>query len=388
MKRIPFNRPAIAGREFDYLAEVFAKREFSGNGSFTERCQTWLKERIGSVDALLTQSCTAALEMAAILAKVEPGDEVIMPSFTFVSTANAVVLRHGVPVFIDIRPDTLNINEAKIEAAITPRTKAICVVHYAGVCAEMDPILDIARRHGLMVIEDAAQALLSTYRGRPAGALGDLACFSFHETKNAMSGEGGALTINNSDLAERAFIIWEKGTNRRAFKLGAVDKYTWVDCGSSFLPSELTAAVLLAQLEQVESFNAERCAIWERYHAGFAALEAAEIVRRPIIPGHCMHNGHLYYLLVRSEEIRNRLIEQLREEDIWAPFHYIPLHSAPAGRRYARAHGNLHVTDEVSSRLIRLPLHAGMSMEMADRVIERVEARLRRESDITVKFAS
>jgi len=378
MKRIPFNRPPIAGSEFDYLIEVFNRREFSGNGRFTERSQSWIKERLGCVDALLTQSCTAALEMAAILAEVGPGDEVIMPSFTFVSTANAVVLRHGVPVFVDIRPDTLNIDETKIEEAITPRTKAICVVHYAGVCAEMDPILDIARRHGLMVIEDAAQALLSTYRGRQAGSISDLACFSFHETKNAMSGEGGALIVNTPALAERAFIIWEKGTNRRAFKLGAVDKYTWVDCGSSFLPSELTAAVLLAQLEQVECFNAERLAIWDRYHAGFAALEAADIVRRPVIPAHCTHNGHLYYLLVRSEEIRNRLIDQLRQEDIWAPFHYIPLHSAPAGQRYARADGHLRVTDDVSSRLIRLPLYAGMPMEMADRVIERIEVHLQR----------
>jgi dTDP-4-amino-4,6-dideoxygalactose transaminase len=376
MKRIPFNQPPIAGREFEYLAEVFNRREFSGNGRFTERSQAWIKERLGCVEALLTQSCTAALEMAAILANVGPGDEVIMPSFTFVSTANAVVLRNGVPVFVDVRPDTLNIDETKIEAAITPRTKAICVVHYAGVCAEMDPILEIARRHNLLVIEDAAQALLSTYRGRQAGALGDLACFSFHETKNATSGEGGALTVNDPALSERAFIIWEKGTNRRAFKLGAVDKYTWVDCGSSFLPSELTAAVLLAQLEQIERFNTQRRTIWNRYHAGFAALEAAEIVRRPVVPAHCVHNGHLYYLLVRNEGIRNRLVNQLREEEIGAPFHYIPLHSAPAGRLYARAHGSLSVTDDASSRLLRLPLHAEMSLEEADRVIERVSAHL------------
>lgn len=378
MTRISFNKPPVSGRELAYLAEAFERREFSGNGAFTDKCQTWLKTQLGSADALLTQSCTAALEMSAILANIGPGDEVIMPSFTFVSTANAVVLRHGVPVFVDIRPDTLNIDETKIEAAITPRTKAICVVHYAGVCAEMDPILNIARRHNLMVIEDAAQALLSTYRGRPAGALGALACFSFHETKNVMSGEGGALTINDPTLAERAFIIWEKGTNRRAFKLGAVDKYTWMDCGSSFLPSELTAAVLLAQLEQVEGFNAERCAIWERYHAGFAALEAAEVVRRPIVPEHCTHNGHIYYLLVRSEEIRNRLIEQLRQEDIWALFHYIPLHSAPAGQRYARTQGDMSVTNDTSRHLIRLPLHAEMSLDAADRVIERIAVHLSR----------
>jgi len=378
MNRIPFNVPPIAGREFEYLGEVFQRRDFSGNGVFTERCQTWFKQRLGSTDALLTQSCTAALEMSAILASIGPGDEVIMPSFTFVSTANAVVLRHGVPIFVDVRPDTLNIDETKIEEAITAKTKAICVVHYAGVCAEMDVISDIARRHGLMLIEDAAQALLSEYKGRPAGTLGDLACFSFHETKNAMSGEGGALTVNDPTLAERAFVIWEKGTNRRAFKLGAVDKYTWVDCGSSFLPSELTAAVLLAQLEQLDRFNAERRAVWDRYHSGFAALEAAGHLRRPIVPEHCEHNAHLYYLLVRSEEVRNRLIEMLREDDVWAPFHYIPLHSAPAGKRYARTHGSLSVTDNASSRLIRLPLHAGMHLSAADRVIERVEAHLLR----------
>jgi dTDP-4-amino-4,6-dideoxygalactose transaminase len=377
MNRIPFNRPAIAGREFEYLTEVFQRREFSGNGVFTERCQSWLKKHLGSQDALLTQSCTAALEMSAILAGVGPGDEVIMPSFTFVSTANAIVLRHGVPVFVDIRPDTLNIDESKIEAAITPRTKAICAVHYAGVCAEIDIIADIARRHGLVVIEDAAQALLSTYRGRQAGTLGDLACFSFHETKNAMSGEGGALMVNVPALTERAFVIWEKGTNRRAFKLGSVDKYTWIDCGSSFLPSELTAAVLLAQLEQVNQFNSERCALWNRYQTSFASLEARGIVRRPVVPDHCTHNGHLYYLLLESEEVRNRLIKQLQHEDIWAPFHYIPLHSAPAGLRYSRTHGALDVTDDASSRLIRLPLHVGMPPSSLDHVIERIDTCLR-----------
>lgn len=377
MRRVPFNIPPVAGREFDYLREVFERREFSGNGAFTDRCQAWIKERLGSPDVLLTQSCTAALEMSAILADLAPGDEVIMPSFTFVSTANAVVLRGGIPVFVDIRADTLNINEAKIEEAITPKTKAICVVHYAGICAEMDVILDIARRHNLLVIEDAAQALLSTYRGRQAGALGDLGCFSFHETKNAMSGEGGALAINDPSLAERAFVIWEKGTNRRAFKLGVVDKYTWIDCGSSFLPSELTAAVLLAQLEQVERFNEERLTIWHHYHTGLAELDAQGIVQRPSVPAHCTSNGHLYYILVRSGSVRDRLVEHLQQDNIWAPFHYIPLHSAPAGRRYARAHGNLDVTDDASSRLIRLPLHAGMSLVSADRVLEKVAQYLR-----------
>jgi dTDP-4-amino-4,6-dideoxygalactose transaminase len=291
MTRIPFNAPPIAGREIDYIREVLGRREFSGNGIFTAKCQDWLRERLGVAGAFLTNSCTAALEMAAILADLEPGDEVIMPSFTFVSTANAMVLRRAVPVFVDIRPDTLNIDETLIEAAITPRTKAICAVHYAGVCAEMDAILDIAKRHKLLVIEDAAQALLSTYRGRPAGQLGDFACFSFHETKNVTTGEGGALVINNPRFGERAYVVWEKGTNRRAFKSGLVDKYTWIDCGSSFLPSEFMAAILFAQLEQIERFNAERRAIWLRYHAAFAGLEAAGIARRPIVPPHCEHNA-------------------------------------------------------------------------------------------------
>jgi len=378
MTRVPFNVPPLAGREFEYIAEVFKRREFSGNGAFTARCQNWLKSRLDVVDAILTHSCTAALEMAAILSELEPGDEVIMPSFTFTSTANAIVLRRAVPVFIDIRPDTLNIDEKLIEAAITPRTKAISVVHYAGVCAEMDAICAVSGRHGLIVVEDAAQALLSTYRGRPAGRLGELACFSFHETKNATSGEGGALTVNDPRFSERAWVIWEKGTNRRAFGLGLVDKYTWLDCGSSFLPSEFTAAVLLAQLEQVERFCEERCAIWHRYHDGFADLEAAEIVRRPIVPAHCVHNGHLYYLLLRDQTARERLIRNLADDDISTVFHYSPLHSAPAGLRYARSNGDLSVTDAMSVRLVRLPLHAGMSASLADRVIDHIHSHLRK----------
>jgi dTDP-4-amino-4,6-dideoxygalactose transaminase len=378
MARVPFNLPPVTGRELDYIGEVMRRREFSGNGLFTARCHEWLKARLRVPEALLTQSCTAALEMAAILAEIRPGDEVIMPSFTFVSTANAVVLRGGVPVFVDIRPDTLNIDEGLIEAAVTARTKAICVVHYAGVCAEMDPILEIAQRRQLIVVEDAAQALLSTYRGRPAGALGDLGCFSFHETKNVMSGEGGALTVTNPALADRAFVIWEKGTNRRAFKLGQVDKYTWIDCGSSFLPSELTAAVLYAQLEAAERFNSERRRIWDHYQSAFAEAERSELVRRPVAPTHCVHNGHLYYLLLRDQAARDDLIGRLEDDDIGAPFHYIPLHSAPAGRRYGRPYGSLEVTDRTSERLLRLPLHAGMPIEAADRVVERIYAHLRR----------
>jgi dTDP-4-amino-4,6-dideoxygalactose transaminase len=376
MTRIPFNLPPIAGREIEYIREVFSAREFSGNGNFTARCQSWLTDRLGVVDVILTHSCTAALEMAAILSGLEPGDEVIMPSFTFASTANAVVLRRATPVFVDIRPDTLNIDEHRIEAAITDRTKAVCVVHYAGVCAEMSAICEIASRHGLIVIEDAAQAYLSTYRGQPAGRLGTLACFSFHETKNITTGEGGALAINDPSLSERAYVIWEKGTNRRAFKLGLVDKYEWIDIGSSFLPSEFTAAVLLAQLEQVERFTEERRATWNRYHEGFADLEIAGVVHQPTVPAHCMHNGHLYYLLLRNQTDRDRLIERLQADDMGAHFHYIPLHSAPAGLRYGRVHGDLSVTDATSARLVRLPIHAGMTTSATDRVIDRVHAHL------------
>lgn len=377
MARIPFNMPPVTGREIEYLSKVIERREFSGNGVFTAQCQSWLKQRLDVGEVILTHSCTAALEMAAILAGLEPGDEVIMPSFTFVSTANAVVLRRAIPVFVDIRPDTLNIDEHRIEAAITPRTKAICVVHYAGVCAEMDKIQQIAQIHGLIVIEDAAQALLSTYRDRPAGRLGELACFSFHETKNVTAGEGGALTINDPRFSERAYVIWEKGTNRRALKLGLIDKYSWIDYGSSFLPSEFVAAVLLAQLEEIERLTEDRRATWKRYHAGFASLEAAGLVRRPIVPAHCVHNGHLYYLLVRDQIARDLLIQNLRAEEILAPFHYVPLHSSLAGQRYARASGKMPVTNDASARLIRLPLYAGMAPAVADRVIGRVGAHLR-----------
>ncbi len=372
MTKIPFNVPPVTGRELAYITEVLEGRGFSGNGAFTARCSAWLKRHLGVHDALLTHSCTAALEMSAMLAGLEPGDEVIMPSFTFVSTANAVVLRRAVPVFVDIRSDTLNIDETLIEAAITPRTKAVCVVHYAGVCAEMDAIREIARHHRLIVIEDAAQALLSTYRGEPAGRLGDLACFSFHETKNATAGEGGALTINDPAFGDRAYVIWEKGTNRRAFRLGAVDKYSWIDHGSSYLPSEFSAAVLLAQLEQIEALTNDRRATWQRYHAGFASLEAAGRSRRPRVPPHCTHNGHLFYLLLRDQRERDGLLQALQAEDIWAPFHYIPLHSSSAGKRYARAHGDMSVTDRTSATLLRLPLYAGIPAAFADRVIDRV----------------
>ncbi len=377
MTQIPFNLPPVAGRELEYLSEVLGCRKFSGNGIFTNRCQDWMKKQLGVSDALLTHSCTAALELAALLCQLEPGDEVIMPSFTFVSTANAFVLRGATPVFVDVRADTLNIDESLIEAAITPRTKVICVVHYAGVCAEMNEIRAIADRFGLTIVEDAAQALLSTYHGTPAGRLGDLACFSFHETKNVTAGEGGALTITNLRFCERAHVLWEKGTNRQAFRLGLVDKYSWIDCGSSFLPSEFMSAVLLAQFEQVERFTRERRSVWEQYHSAFVELESAGIVRRPIVPSACTHNGHLYYLLVRDRHIRDRVINTLQSEDIWLHFHYVPLHSSPAGLRYTRTVGSLDITDTVSDRLVRLPLFAGMLPAAAARVIDRVQTLLK-----------
>jgi dTDP-4-amino-4,6-dideoxygalactose transaminase len=378
MISIPFNVPPVTGRELEYVRAVIERREFSGNGVFTARSQDWLKNRLGAHEALLTQSCTAALEMAAILADLEPGDEVIMPSFTFVSTANAVVLRRAIPVFVDIRADTLNIDETQIEAAITPRTKAIFAVHYAGICAEMDAIRQLADRHGLIVVEDAAQALLSTYRGAPAGTLGHLGCFSFHETKNVTSGEGGALMLNEPHFSGRAYAVWEKGTNRRAFRAGYVDKYSWVDCGSSFPPSEFTAAIVLAQLEQADVYTQARRVIWNRYQEGFAALSASGKARRPSVPPHCEHNGHLYYLVLSDQAARDRAIRALAADGIATVFHYVPLHSSPAGLRYARAHGSMCVTDEASAGLLRLPLYAGMAPSAADRVIERVYAHLSR----------
>ena len=371
-QHIPFNRPPITGRELSFLAEAIERRELSGDGYFTKQCEGWLVERLTVKRALLTHSCTAALEMAAILADLKPGDEVIMPSFTFVSTANAVALRGATPVFVDIRADTLNLDEQLVEAAITPRTKAIFVVHYAGVCAEMDVFREIAMKHRLLLVEDAAQALLATYRGKLAGTLGDVACFSFHASKNVVSGEGGALVTNHADLAERAEIIREKGTNRSRFLLGLVDKYTWTDLGSSYLPSELVAAFLRAQLDEAKAITNNRCVIWERYHAAFADIEARDIgIRRPSVPPHCQHNGHLYYLLLADRSRRDALISALREHGIGAPFHYIPLHSSEAGRRFGRTAGTLALTDSLSERLIRLPVWSGMRDE-PERVIAQI----------------
>lgn len=372
---IPFNKPYMTGRELDCIAQAHAHGHLSGDGDFTRRCHGWLERRTGAARALLTHSCTAALEMAAILLDLQPGDEVVMPSFTFVSTANAFALRGAVPVFVDIRPDTLNIDEQAIEAAITPRTRAICVVHYAGVACEMDAIMAIARRHGLAVVEDAAQAIMSTYRGRPLGTIGELGALSFHETKNIVSGEGGALLCRDAGLSERAEIIREKGTDRSRFFRGQVDKYTWVDIGSSYLPGEITAAFLHAQMEEAEAITARRLAIWRRYHEWAAAHEAAGRVRRPTIPAHCTHNAHMYYLLLPDLASRQAFIAALRGQGIGAVFHYIPLHSSPAGQRLCRAAGGMATTEAVSERLVRLPLWLGVE-EHLDRIFEACDSIL------------
>jgi dTDP-4-amino-4,6-dideoxygalactose transaminase len=358
MLRIPFNRPYLTGRELSYIAEAHMNGQLAGDGQFTKRCQRWLEELGGSKKALLTHSCTAALEMAAILCDLQPGDEVIMPSYTFVSTANAFVLRGAIPVFVDIRIDTLNIDETKIEAAITSRTKAIVPVHYAGVACEMDTIMDIAKRHGLYVIEDAAQGCMSTYKGRHLGTIGDLGCLSFHETKNIISGEGGALLINRADMVERAEIIREKGTNRSKFIRGEVDKYTWTDMGSSFLPGELVAAFLWAQMEDAYRITEQRLALWSIYDDHFSA--ARPLVATPTIPAACAHNAHMYYLINQSPRNRDDIIANLSAKGIHSVFHYVPLHSAPFGRRFGRPVTHLPVTDYVSTNLIRLPLWLGM----------------------------
>jgi dTDP-4-amino-4,6-dideoxygalactose transaminase len=373
---IPFNLPSLVGTELDFIAQVLEARKLAGDGNFTRQCHVWLEERLGVPKALLTHSCTAALEMAAILCDLGEGDEVIMPSFTFVSTANAAVLRGAVPVFVDIDPQTNNIDPAAIKAAITLRTRAVFVVHYAGVPCEMDEINAIAEKHGLRVVEDAAQALGSLYKGRPAGALGTIAAFSFHETKNTISGEGGALVLNDPAMIERAEIIREKGTNRSRFFRGEVDKYTWVDIGSSYLPSEILAAFLFAQFQNVDQINSDRLKTWHQYHEAFAELEDLGLVRRPIVPEHIRHNGHIYYLLIEAEKGRDAFIDAMRAAGISPAFHYIPLHSSPAGRRYGRAASNLAATERVAEKLVRLPLYFGMETER-NRVIDAVNCYFR-----------
>lgn len=366
---IPFNRPHMTGKELWYIAQAHHNGQFAGDGPFTKQCHEWLEKHTLARKALLTHSCTAALEMAAMLAGIGPGDEVIMPSYTFVSTANAFVLRGATPVFIDIRSDTLNIDENKIEAAITSKTKAIVAVHYAGVGCEMDDILSIAAKHNLTVIEDAAQGVMASYKGKALGSFGALSAFSFHETKNIISGEGGALLVNLPELIERAEIIREKGTNRSQFFRGQVDKYTWVDVGSSYLPGELIAAFLWAQFEEAVSITEQRVQLWGRYQEAFLEIEEQGHVHRPSIPHHCKHNAHMYYLIMPNLEIRSRFIEKLRLEGVHAVFHYVPLHSSPAGREYGRVSGSMHNTENLSERLVRLPLWCDLDGEQ-DRVIE------------------
>ena len=378
---IPFNKPYMTGKELWYISQAHANLHLSGDGEFTRRCSAWLEKRIGCRKALLTHSCTAALEMTAILADIGPGDEVIMPSFTFVSTANAFVLRGGVPVFVDVRPDTLNIDEKRIEAAITARTRAIVVVHYAGIGCDMDAIMAIAARHGLVVIEDAAQAILSRYKGRPLGSIGHMATLSFHETKNLTSGEGGALLVNDPRFVERAEIIREKGTNRAQFFRGQVDKYTWHDMGSSYLPSELIAAFLWAQMDEADQITRRRLAIWQAYHDAFAAIEGEGLVRRPVIPADCEHNAHMYYLLLPDLQKRTDFIARLRERDVNAVFHYVPLHSSTAGMRFGRAAGPMAVTDRYSERLVRLPLWIELDDALMAHVIEASIDAARRSSN-------
>lgn len=372
MEAIPFNRPQLVGDEHRFIDEALASGKLSGNGRFARRCAAWLEDRIGAQRALITPSCTAALEMAAILCDLQPGDEVLVPSFTFVSTANAFALRGAVPVFVDVRPDTLNIDPDAADAAVTERTRAVVVVHYGGVGCDLDRIMEMAIRHQLLVVEDAAHSLPGTKHGRQLGSVGHLATFSFHETKNVQCGEGGALVVNDTALIARAEIIQEKGTDRAQFFRGHVDKYTWRDIGSSYLLSEVAAAFLWAQLLHVDQITAERREIWDLYHAAFAELEASGSLRRPIVPDGCVHSGHLYYLLLPTAELRVEFIDALETMGIHAVFHYVPLHESPAGIALGRQNGPLPVTEDLSRRLVRLPLWGGLGSDRAQRVIEAV----------------
>lgn len=371
---IPFNIPPFTGKEEQYIKEAIKKRKICGDGEFTKKCNAWLENNTGSKGVLLTTSCTHATEMAALLSDIEPGDEVIMPSYTFVSTADAFVLRGAVPVFVDIRPDTMNIDEKLIEKAITEKTKAIVVVHYAGIACEMDVIMEIANRYKLTVIEDAAQGVMSSYKGKALGTIGDFGCYSFHETKNYSMGEGGALLIRDEGDIEPAEIIREKGTNRSQFFRGMVDKYTWVEKGSSYLPSELNAAYLYAQLEMAEKINRKRLDRWSQYYELLTPLKEQGNIELPNVPEGCVHNAHMFYIKVKDLEERTKLIRYLRDNGITAVFHYIPLHSAPAGRRYGRFHGEDKFTTRESERLLRLPMYYELTEEevctVADKVLQ------------------
>lgn len=369
---VPFNVPPCTGNEMKYIGEAVASHKICGDGQFTKKCSAWMEERFGAHKVLLTTSGTTALDMASLLCELQPGDEVILPSFTFSSTANAFVNYGAKLVFVDIRPDTMNIDETKIEAAITSRTRAIVVMHYAGVACEMDTIMAIARKHRLLVIEDAAQAVMSSYKGRALGTIGDFGCYSFHETKNYSMGEGGAILINAPEYVERAEILREKGTDRARFFRGQVDKYTWVDLGDSFLPSELNAAYLWAQLEMADEINEDRLSSWKSYYDAFTDLEKKGLVTLPTVSEGCVHNAHMFYLKCRDLEERTRLIAFLKARDILAVFHYVPLHSAPAGLRFGRFSGEDVYTTRESDRLVRLPLYYGLTADDQAKVIRAV----------------
>ncbi|EMH7335166.1 dTDP-4-amino-4,6-dideoxygalactose transaminase [Serratia bockelmannii] len=359
---IPFNAPPVVGTELEYMQAAMSSGKLCGDGGFTRRCQQWMEQRFGSAKVLLTPSCTASLEMAAILLDIQPGDEVIMPSFTFVSTANAFVLRGAKVVFVDLRPDTMNIDETKIEAAITDKTRAIVPVHYAGVACEMDTIMALAKKHNLFVVEDAAQGVMSTYKGKALGTIGHIGCFSFHETKNyTAGGEGGATLVNDPALIDRAEVIREKGTNRSQFFRGQVDKYTWRDIGSSYLMSDLQAAYLWGQLEVAERINQRRLSLWQKYYDSFLPLAQAGRIELPTVPADCEHNAHMFYIKLRDIEERTAFIDYLKEAEIMTVFHYIPLHACPAGEQFGRFAGEDRYTSQESERLVRLPLFYNLS---------------------------
>ncbi len=379
--KIPFNKPYLTHKEMGYISHAHSLGQLSGDGYYTKLCHKWIEKHTGTTKALLTHSCTGALEMSALLVDLQPGDEVIMPSYTFVSTANAIALRGAIPVFIDIREDTLNIDEKLIEQAITKKTKAIMVVHYAGVGCEMDTILKIAKKHKLYVIEDAAQGFDAKYKGKHLGTIGDMGTYSFHETKNVISGEGGALLINNAKFSDRAEIIREKGTNRSQFLRGQVDKYTWVDIGSSYLPGEIVSAFLMGQLENSKDILKNRIKLWDLYHESLEDLENEGFIRRPIVPKDCEHNAHMYYILLRDLETRQRLIKTLKNKDILSVFHYIPLHSSPAGKKYGRVSGTMTNTDSTADRLLRLPLFYEMQEDQVKTVIDSLKKFFKSEQD-------
>ena len=370
---IRFNVPPFTGKEMDYIRQAVENQKICGDGEFTRKCSEWIEERTGTRKCLLTTSCTHATELAALLARIQPGDEVIMPSYTFVSTADAFVLRGAVPVFVDIRPDTMNIDETLIEAAVTEKTKAVVPVHYAGVGCEMDTIMDIAARHHLYVIEDAAQGIMASYKGKPLGAIGDFGCFSFHETKNYSMGEGGALLIQHEKDIEDAEIFREKGTDRSKYYRGQVDKYRWQNYGSSYLPSELNAAYLYAQLEMADAINEERLNLWNQYGRELEPLAEAGRIELPFIPDYCVQNGHMFYIKNADLEERAALIDFLKENDILAVFHYIPLHSAPAGLKYGRFHGEDRYTTRESERLLRLPMYYGLKEDQVSFIAGKVK---------------